>query len=247
MTNPIEVDTKRETDGVDSGSGNADTLESQVNISIFLGMLILTVFVMPSVGVGEVHTEWYSNLVFTALFVSGISIAWRRRRLLIFSSLLGVIALSMRWLAWWRPTRSWELGDEISTLLAILIIEYILLLQIFRRTGPITAVSIQAAVAIYLLFGMLWANAYLMAMQLDPHSFQSAVGLSSSSVSEWYYYSYVTLTTLGYGEIIPVSRIARSLAVGEALTGQLYLAVLIARLIGMEIISSQERNSRDSR
>ena len=247
MTNAIKVDTKLEADGADSGNGNADTLKSQVNISIFLGILILTVFVMPSIGVGELHTEWYSNLVFTALFVSGISIAWRRRSLLIFSSLVGVIAFSMRWIAWWRPTRFWELGDEISTLLVVLIIEYILLFQIFRRTGPITAVSIQAAVAIYLLFGMMWANAYLMAIQLDPHSFQSAVRLSSSSVSEWYYYSYVTLTTLGYGEIIPVSRVARALAVGEALTGQLYLAVLIARLIGMEIISSQERKSRNSR
>ncbi len=53
MTNAIKVDTKPEADGADSGNGNADTLESQVNISIFLGILILTVFVMPSVGVGE--------------------------------------------------------------------------------------------------------------------------------------------------------------------------------------------------
>jgi voltage-gated potassium channel Kch len=247
MTKAIKVGTKPETDGADIDGGKTDTLESQISISIFLGILVLTVFVMPSVGVGEVHTEWYSNLVFTALFVSGISITWRRRRLLIFSSLLGLIAFSMRWIAWWRPTRFWELGDEISTLLVVLIVEYILVFQIFRRAGPITAASIQAAVAIYLLFGMMWANAYLMAMQLDPHSFQSAVGLSSSSVSEWYYYSYVTLTTLGYGDIIPISRIARALAVGEALTGQLYLAVLIARLIGMEIISSQERKTRNSR
>jgi voltage-gated potassium channel Kch len=59
-------------------------------------------------------------------------------------------------------------------------------------------------------------------------------------VTEWYYYSYVTLITLGYGEITPLTRIARVLAAGEAVTGQLYLAVLIARLIGMEIISSQQ-------
>jgi voltage-gated potassium channel Kch len=62
-----------------------------------------------------------------------------------------------------------------------------------------------------------------------------------TSVSEWFYYSYVTLTTLGYGEITPISRVARALAIGEAVTGQLYLAVLIARLIGMEIISSQQK------
>jgi voltage-gated potassium channel Kch len=116
-----------------------------------------------------------------------------------------------------------------------------LILQIFRRSGPITAVSIQGAIAIYLLFGLSWANAYLIAIQLNPHSFQSTVGLSVTSVSEWFYYSYVTLTTLGYGEITPISRVARALAIGEAVTGQLYLAVLIARLIGMEIISSQQK------
>jgi voltage-gated potassium channel Kch len=63
-------------------------------------------------------------------------------------------------------------------------------------------------------------------------------------VSEWYYYSYVTLTTLGYGEITSVTQVSRALAVGEALTGQLYLAVLIARLIGMEITISKQQTSQ---
>jgi voltage-gated potassium channel len=82
-------------------------------------------------------------------------------------------------------------------------------------------------------------------MQLNPHSFQSTVGISSTSATEWYYYSYVTLTTLGYGEITPLTRVARVLAAGEAVTGQLYLAVLIARLIGMELMSSQQKLARD--
>jgi hypothetical protein len=217
-----------------------DTLGSQVNISIFLGTLILTVFVMPSIGFGENHEGWYSNIVFTLLVCAGITIAWRRRGLFIFSAVIGTIAFLVRCIALRTPSRSWLLGNEVGTLLTVLIIAWILLLQIFRHRGPITAVSIQAAIAIYLLFGLIWANAYLIAMQLNPSSFRSTVGLTSSYASEWYYYSYVTLTTLGYGEIIPMTKIARSLAIGEALTGQLYLAVLIARLIGMEIISSQQ-------
>jgi len=54
------------------------------------------------------------------------------------------------------------------------------------------------------------------------------------------------VTTLGYGDITPLTRIARVLAAGEAVTRQLYLAVLIARLIGMEIISSQQKPAKDS-
>jgi hypothetical protein len=69
-------------------------------------------------------------------------------------------------------------------------------------------------------------------MQQNPHSFQSTIALSSSSSEEWMYYSFVTLTTLGYGENTPKSQVARSLAIGEALVGQLYLAILIARLVG---------------
>jgi voltage-gated potassium channel Kch len=125
-------------------------------------------------------------------------------------------------------------------------ISWILVLHIFRRARPITAVSIQAAIAVYLLFGLGWANAYLLVMQRNPHSFHSTVGLSSSSSVEWYYYSYVTLTTLGYGEITPSTRVARALATGEAVTGQLYLAVLIARLIGMEIIYSQQKLTQNT-
>jgi voltage-gated potassium channel Kch len=55
------------------------------------------------------------------------------------------------------------------------------------------------------------------------------------TVSAWIYYSFVTLTTLGYGDIVPVSRVARMLAVGEAVTGQLYLTVLVARLVALQV------------
>jgi hypothetical protein len=216
-------------------------LGSQINISIFLILIILVVFVMPSIGLGSNYERWYGSIATSVLFISGIAIAWDRRRLFVIAALIGGVALIIRWLSLLSPSHSWDLWNEVAALITVSVITLILILQIFRRSGPITAVSIQGAIAIYLLFGLSWANAYLIAIQLNPHSFQSTVGLSVTSVSEWFYYSYVTLTTLGYGEITPISRVARALAIGEAVTGQLYLAVLIARLIGMEIISSQQK------
>lgn len=217
--------------------------ESQINISIFLGILIVTVFLIPSIGFGD--SEWlYNNIVFALLIGMGIIIGWRHRGLFIVSAVIGVIALSLRCLALITPGTLWQVASEAATLLAIFAVMAILSLRILFRRGHITAVSIQAAIAIYLLFGLAWANAYLIVIQIDPHSFQSAIGLSSISVSGWYYYSYVTLTTLGYGDIIPVARVSRSLAVGEALTGQLYLAVLVARLISMEITAYSAENSK---
>jgi voltage-gated potassium channel Kch len=246
MTTAATRNGKMETTESGIGDKTADTLGSQINISIFLGLLVLTVFVMPSIGLGGEHERWYGNIVFSILIGAGTATVWRRRGLFVFSALIGLLTVFVRWLALWMPTRFWEQCSEVATLIAVLMISWILLLQIFRRGGPITAASIQAAIAVYLLFGLGWANAYLLVMRRNPHSFQSTVGLSSLSSEEWYYYSYVTLTTLGYGEITPSTRIARALAAGEAVTGQLYLAVLIARLIGKEIISSQQKPGKNS-
>ena len=112
---------------------------------------------------------------------------------------LGVAGDSSSLLSSYRLPHTSVVCSELAAVIAVLMISWILLLQIFRSTAPTTVVSIQGAIAVYLLFGLAWANAYLIVMQLNPHSFQSTVGLSSSSATEWYYYSYVTLTTLGYG------------------------------------------------
>jgi hypothetical protein len=225
----------------------ADTRESQINITIFLGLLILTVFIMPALGFGETDERWYGNVVSSVLLVAGTALAWHRRGLFIGSAIIGGIALLIRWIAFWNPSHLWIVRAEVATLVAILVISLLLLLRIFRRKGEITYATIQAAISIYLLFGLAWANAYLIVIQTNPHSFQSTVSLSLSSSTAWLYYSYVTLTTLGYGEITPLSDVARVLSIGEALTGQLYLAVLVARLIGMQLITYQEQSARSSK
>jgi Ion channel len=214
--------------------------EKRIAISIFLGLLILTVFVMPSIGFGEYHEQRYRTIVASALFCSGVSIAWHRRGLFLFSALIAVVAVCAQVNALRIPSHFSILCSETTTLAATLIISWTLLLQIFRSKGPVTSVSLQAAIAVYLLFGTAWANAYIIAIQQNPHSFQSTIALSSSSSEEWMYYSFVTLTTLGYGEITPRSQVARSLAIGEALVGQLYLAILIARLVGKEMSSGRK-------
>jgi hypothetical protein len=96
-----------------------------------------------------------------------------------------------------------------------------------------------------LLFGIGWAHAYHLTGVLHPGSFNSN-GSEMSHVLDYVYFSYVTLSTVGYGDITPVRPIARVLSMGEALTGQLYLAVLIARLVAMEVVSWQQKTARNS-
>ncbi|MGA7462395.1 MAG: potassium channel family protein, partial [Candidatus Korobacteraceae bacterium] len=120
----------------------------------------------------------------------------------------------------------------------------VLLTQIFRP-GRVTHVRIQGAVAVYLLFGIAWAHAYRITAILHPGSFAFQAG-ELATVADWIYYSFVTLTTVGYGDIVPTAQISRTLAVAEALIGQLYLAVMIARLVAMEIVSWQEKAMENS-
>jgi hypothetical protein len=111
--------------------------------------------------------------------------------------------------------------------------------------GEVTADKIYASLCVYLLLGLLWACGYLALELLRPGSLQvdgvdlaTSVGDAEGMLSHCFYYSFVTLTTLGYGDVKPTTPPAQSLAYVEALTGQLYLAVLVARLVALHIASS---------
>lgn len=216
----------------------AETWQSQANLSLFLMLQVVTAFVLPSIGFGRENSRLYSNLAFTILLLSGVAIAWGQRKLFIVSALIGGAALAVRWTAWGLGTTRSELWCDWWTMAAVAVIAIVLLTQIFRP-GRVTHVRIQGAIAVYLLFGIAWAHAYHITAILHPGSFAFQSG-ELSTVADWFYYSFITLTTVGYGDITPTAQIARTLAVGEALTGQLYLAVLIARLVAMEIVSWQQ-------
>jgi hypothetical protein len=75
----------------------------------------------------------------------------------------------------------------------------------------------------------------------NPGAFTANTPMQST-VSAWTYYSFITLTTVGYGDIVPVAPVARMLAMGEAVAGQLYLAVLLARLVALQVSSTTTDN-----
>jgi hypothetical protein len=215
---------------------------SQAGISVFLALLILTAFLLPSMGLGEQDERLYVNVAFSVLFISGLAIAWGRRTLFLLSSAVFASALTVQWIGLWTPfTTTLGLWRQGMTICAVLILVLVLMLEVFR-SGPVTHMRIEGAIAVYLLLGTGWAHAYHLAAILKPHSFVGFGG-EPPALSAWMYYSFVTLTTLGYGDVVPIRPVARSLAVGEALTGQLYLTVLLARLVALQISSSGNRPS----
>jgi hypothetical protein len=215
----------------------AQTWQTQLNLSLFLGLLVLSVFLMPILGVDHPYRKFWADLIFSIILISGVTIAWGQRHLFLFSSCVAAMSLGIRWSAWELGGHDLAIWREVATLASVTLICWILLTQIFRP-GIVTSARVQGAVAVYLLLGIAWAHGYQIANHLVPGSFHSTVEISSSVV-EWYYYSFSTLTTLGYGDIVPIKPLSRSLAIGESLTGQLYLTVLIARLVALEVMSWQ--------
>jgi hypothetical protein len=171
------------------------------------------------------------------MLVSGAAAAADRPRAMLIVSAITVPALLVRWTSWLFPTADLAHWREISTLATLVVLCGVVLALVLRR-GPITARRIQGAIAVYLLLGFIWAQAYELVALWHPGAFTGAVHGRGSL--PWTYFSFVTLTTMGYGDIMPVHPLARAVAVLEALTGQLYLAIMLARLVSLESQSRRD-------
>ncbi len=114
--------------------------------------------------------------------------------------------------------------------------------DIFSSRAHVSASLLYGAVSVYLLMGFTFANAHFLLETVAPGSYQCGAPLCHQEpLSPAYlYFSFVTLATVGYGDIIPLSRLAGMLAYMEAIAGQMYVAILVARLVGMQL--SQPRD-----
>ena len=112
-----------------------------------------------------------------------------------------------------------------------------LLLGRVLRARRVSRNTITIAACAYLLLGVTWAAAHAALAVAQPEAYAGAVG-AAPGFGDLTYFSMVTLTTLGYGDITPASGLARSLCLLEALVGQLYIAILVARLVGLQVAQS---------
>jgi hypothetical protein len=135
---------------------------------------------------------------------------------------------------------SWNLEEMFGALFVAYVLA--LIFMFIARQQKVNRDVIMAAVCGYFLLGLMWAFIYFFVETVLPGSFQF-VKNSSASNTNFIYFSFVTMTTVGYGDMLPLSNAARSLAILEAVMGQLYLAVTIARLVGIQ--SSQTRTGGD--
>jgi len=108
--------------------------------------------------------------------------------------------------------------------------------QVLFTAGPIDSNRLFGAISIYLLLGLIWSLVYVGIVEVDPDAFNGAeAGPWLEIIPDFIYFSFVSLTTLGYGDISPATPISRFVVYLEAITGQLYLAIMIAGLVGIGI------------
>ena len=133
--------------------------------------------------------------------------------------------------------------DAGYAILSIVFFGYVTMLvlrDVFRQSRSASADTICGALSVYLLLGVLWAFAYALLEELVPGSI---VGLRSATIEDFYDYlgySLVTLTTLGYGNVVPGNPRADALATSEAIVGQVYLTVLVARLVALNLAGRRD-------
>ena len=109
------------------------------------------------------------------------------------------------------------------------------LLDFIRKSGEVSLEAIYASILVYLLAAFMWAFVYTFLELVDPGSFNTGPLRPDELLLVFEYYSLVTLTTLGYGDIAPVTQVARAFSTLEAIVGQLYLVVAVAWLVGMYV------------
>lgn len=218
--------------------------ETDKSLSVLLVMLVAVSLVLPPLlpDAGPGLQRPFFDAMFSLLLVAGIATVWREgpvgfRVVLVF----GVLALPVRWAGLFYPGPRMAVWSVATAVVALAVLTAVVLAKVLRR-GHVTVHRIQGAVAAYLLLGLVWAGIYEGLALYDPSAFVGS-GASEGSVksADWIYFSFVALTTTGYGDITPVHPVARSLVVAESLTGQLYLAILISRLVALELQSKRSR------
>jgi hypothetical protein len=183
--------------------------------------------IMPTVS-GRLQSSPALNIIYSLILASGVWAASGSRAGFWMGFALSVPAFSLRWAEQFLPRLA------VPSLLAALIFVTFVAWQLAKaaaRARSVTADTVCAGLCVYLLAGLAWTYGYALAQLADPGAI--APGPDPLEIRDLFYFSFVTLTTLGYGDFAPVSPAARMLVNLEAIFGQLFVAVFIARLVGL--------------
>ncbi len=188
---------------------------------------------------GFVVARFLLTALFTATLVSALYSVSRPAWAFKLGLALIMPAAALIWLRHAVASPAVEWGAFLIMLLAFAFTAAVMVMNTLQAKR-VTVEQISGALSAYLLMGLVWGLAYFLLESAAPGSLSLGPGPDEARLGASIYYSFVTLTTLGYGDILPLTDRARSLAGVEAVVGQIYLAVLVGKLVGMYVSASGE-------
>jgi voltage-gated potassium channel Kch len=214
------------------------------SLTALLIYLVIEIFVVPLVTRDTLWQPILQAVFYSLILLSGVfSVASYRYQFWTTFILAGVAFMAQLTSLFW-PSARLTVVSLASSVTFLSVLAVLVLVHVFRE-GEVNFHRIRGGIAVYLIIGTVLANAYYMIELLDPASFTSAIpGVVRFTRWEFMYFSFVTLTTLGYGDVLPVSQTAQSLTMAEGLIGQLLPVVLIARLVSLEIEHRRQRRPK---
>ncbi len=206
--------------------------------------LILTVLILSLLIVGPILESFVavSNLIdvfMTATVICMLYLITNRKRLLYFGGVLAGIMILTMWLDNFFEHDIFSTVSMICGILLTLVVTKNTLMLIIK-TETVSREVVYAAMLLYILIAKMWAMVYMLLYLIDAAAFNLSGGLGNLLLFE--YYSFVTLTTLGFGDITPLTNVAKMFSALEAVIGQLYLVVVIAWFVGMRV-ATKSKNS----
>lgn len=195
--------------------------------------------------------ELVVDLMFSLIIVAGVLTTFKQRWVRFLAIGLAVATLALTWQQEIYPVERLAILNSVLRLIFLGFLLAVLVIQVFGA-GPVTAHRVRGAIVVYLLLGGAWSLLYHIVALNIPNSFHLPKGLATGNPAALgrllTYFSFTTLTTTGFGDITPIHPLARTLAMFEALAGQLFLVITLARLVSQAIVCQKDKiqdNSRD--
>jgi hypothetical protein len=190
-------------------------------------ILFLAIFVAPPLVLAQILPRVVIHGAMALVLLTGVFTVPCHASMRLIALLITIVAVIGRFV---EVVMSGQIpaATEIVLSVVTLAIFAVLIIRQFLDIGRAIKHRIAGAIAVYLLMGLLWARLYELVILFNPGAFQIA---HDDGIATLFYYSFVTLMTIGYGDVVPVSLVARNLAILEGLTGQLYLVILISSLV----------------
>ncbi len=210
---------------------------------LFLLISILCLLVIAPIFKDFIGIRVLMDIFTTAILISGVYVVSKKRYVPLTAALLALPMLVSIWTNRFVEIPSLVLVGDCFGIAFLVFLVAVILSFIFREQ-EVTVNVIYGAIVVYLLIAIMWAFVFSVLESIHPGSFKIGEGQIEAGRPLFIYYSFVTITTLGYGDITPVTAPANSFSFLEAVTGQIYLVILVARLVGIHIAQSMDRKSR---